>query len=497
MGGRVEPVKGMPDIFQEQAWLMKQLTELLADTAESYGCEEIRTPILERAELFKRTVGESSDIVGKEMYSFADKKGQKLVLRPEGTAAVVRALLSNGFDLRNRRLHRFWYAGPMFRYEKPQKGRRRQFHQFGIEIFGMDTFSACSECIAILWHCVDRVYARRSSVRRPVLHINHLGDAKARERYSEELRQWMRQVWDDLDEDSRNRIEINPLRIWDSKVAKTQQLLKDAPKLYDFLDGSAKEELANLERFARSFRGLEVKVNHSLVRGLDYYEGLVFEWVSDSLGAQDSLCGGGGYSSLVEELGGPETKACGFALGLDRLCLDILECGGEWLSETHAHWSPSSLELGFADGFSLFLRALIAETLKKLTKEAHSGLEPKSVKPTGFKHLRWYEANIRPRYITGDKIDSYKNGCEVDWVGLGRHDSDLVIRFPKICRTQRSRPGVILELVKFEAGKDLEIFVKKKDLGHQTLGIYQGIDQDQQVKEWIRRGLESIRRLES
>ena len=391
MGNKVAPVKGMPDILPNQARGMRLLTEILAKIAESYGYQEIQTPILERAELFKRSVGESSDIVGKEMYSFADKKGQELVLRPEGTAAVVRAVISNGLDLRGNHLFkkgvRFWYAGPMFRYERPQQGRKRQFHQFGVEAFSVDTLSACCEYMAILWRCFDRVYDENAS--RPVLHINHLGDAQAREEYRHELRDWMRSVEYELDEDSRNRIEINPLRIWDSKVAKTQQLLEDAPKLYDFLNESARKELDDLKNFASSFEKLKVEINPNLVRGLDYYEGLVFEWVSDSLGAQDSVCGGGCYSSLIEQLGGPKTKACGFALGLDRLCLDIFrsERDHERL-ETDDSLFPM-LCLNFTDDNSSLVWHLVEETLRRLEIQFFKKLVTKSEIPKGLKRFQW------------------------------------------------------------------------------------------------------------
>ena len=306
----------MHDVLPEQSAHWQYLENTIKSVVQSYGYRELRVPIVEKTELFKRTIGEVTDIVEKEMYTFEDRNGESLTLRPEGTAGVVRSGVEQGF-LYNQ-VQRLWYIGPMFRHERPQKGRYRQFHQLGVEAFGMAGPDIDAELIFIshrLWKQLGLTGLR--------LEINSLGTAEARARYKDILVDYLKRHEGDLDEDSKRRLGSNPLRILDSKNPAMQAMIEAAPKLADYLDEASEQHFAGLCALLDA-AGIEYRVNQRLVRGLDYYSQTVFEWVTDQLGAQGTVCAGGRYDGLVEQLGGKANTAIGFAMGLERL-LALLE----------------------------------------------------------------------------------------------------------------------------------------------------------------------------
>lgn len=305
-------LRGMRDSLPSDASRLTSIETTFKSVFRKFSYEEVRVPILESKALFNRGLGESSDAVGKEMYCFVDRDGKELALRPEGTASVVRALIQNDLCYNDR--PRLWYEGPMFRHERPQAGRYRQFQQVGVEAFGFSEPAIDVEIIQM----GTEVFQQLGLSSLVTLKINSIGSAESRAQYRERLIQALSPVAADLDEDSRRRLQTNPLRILDSKVPTTRDLLKEAPLLRDSLSDAAKERfdllLEQLER-------LEIKfsVDPNLVRGFDYYTDTVFEWVTDRLGAQDAVCAGGRYDGLVELLGGTSTPAIGFAAGIDRI----------------------------------------------------------------------------------------------------------------------------------------------------------------------------------
>lgn len=316
MLNKISSVKGMVDILPDRTPLWQYVEATVAELLNSYGYREIRFPLLEQTELFKRGIGEVTDIVEKEMYTFEDRNGLSLTLRPEGTASCVRACEEHG--LLYNQTQKLWYWGPMFRYEKPQKGRQRQFHQFGVEAFGMvgpDIDAELMMLSAQLW----KVLGIDRSVN---LQINNLGTAEARAHYKSDLVSYLSAYAEQLDEDSRRRLHSNPLRILDSKVEQTQALLAEAPSMLDYLNSDSQEHFTQLRRLLDA-AGIEYQVNPRLVRGLDYYSDTVFEWVTTDLGAQGTVCAGGRYDGLVAQLGGRSTPAVGWGMGIERLVLLI------------------------------------------------------------------------------------------------------------------------------------------------------------------------------
>ncbi|OJT00266.1 histidine--tRNA ligase [Marinobacter nauticus] len=304
----------MNDILPEQTPVWQYVESTVRQVLGQYGYQEIRMPVVEQTELFKRSIGEVTDIVEKEMYTFDDRNGDSLTLRPEGTAGCVRAAEEHGLLFNQTR--RLWYTGPMFRHERPQKGRYRQFHQIGVECFGMDGPDIDAELLILtarLWQALGLAGHTR-------LEINSIGTSEARKVYRQALVDYLDQYRDQLDDDSKRRLTTNPLRILDSKDAGTRKILDGAPSLDDYLDD---ESRAHFEQLKGLLDAADVKysVNPALVRGLDYYGKTVFEWITDSLGAQGTVCAGGRYDGLVEQLGGKPTKAVGFAMGLERLIL--------------------------------------------------------------------------------------------------------------------------------------------------------------------------------
>ena len=310
-GDNVRSVRGMNDLLPPQTARWQRVEAVLREVAGRYGYQEIRTPVIEHSDLFYRSIGEQTDIVEKEMYTFTDNNGDSLTLRPEATASCVRA--GNEHGLLHNQTQRFWYTGPMFRHERPQKGRYRQFHQFGVEALGWPGPDIDAEIIALgerLW--------RTLGISGVSLEINTLGSASARAAFRDALRDYLVAHVDALDSDSQRRLQRNPLRILDSKDKGTQATLVGAPDLMDFLSDPELAEFSRLQDLLIAAK-IDFKVNSRLVRGLDYYTGVVFEWVTDQLGAQSAVCAGGRYDTLVEQLGGTPTPAAGFACGLERL----------------------------------------------------------------------------------------------------------------------------------------------------------------------------------
>ena len=315
MAKNIQSVRGMRDILPTQSASWQFIENTARNLFNSYGYQELRTPIVEPTGLFKRAIGDATDIVEKEMYTFDDRNGDSLTLRPEGTAGCVRAALQHG--LLHNQQQRIWYTGPMFRHERPQKGRYRQFYQAGIETYGISGPDIDAEIIAIaarLWKMLGL-----NNVR---LEINSLGSDSARQKYREILINYFQQHQDQLDEDSKRRLHKNPLRILDTKNPAMKELVSNAPDLLDYLDEESKTHFDGLKTRLDNM-GIGYQVNSRLVRGIDYYNRTVFEWITEDLGAQGTICAGGRYDGLVKQLGGRDTSACGFGIGLDRLQLLI------------------------------------------------------------------------------------------------------------------------------------------------------------------------------
>jgi histidyl-tRNA synthetase len=317
---QIQPVRGMNDVLPTEIGAWQHLEQVGRAVFEAYGYQEVRVPIVEHTQLFQRSIGEYTDIVEREMYTFQDTGGDSLTLRPEATAGIARAAISNGL-LRGAR-HKFWCLGPMFRHERPQRGRYRQFYQFDLEALGFAGPDVDIELIALsarLW--------RALGITRVRLMINSLGTPAERERYRERLQQYFRAHESALDEDSRRRLDGNPLRILDSKQPAMRGLIEGAPLLTEHLDEESRAHFAAL-RAGLDAVGVAYEVNPRLVRGLDYYSRTVFEWVTDALGAQDAVCSGGRYDGLITQLGGEATPAIGFAMGIERVVELLNQAGG-------------------------------------------------------------------------------------------------------------------------------------------------------------------------
>ena len=313
---KIQSIRGMHDTLPGESRLWQFVEETAKSVFDSFGYQQIRTPVMEQSALFQRAIGEVTDIVEKEMYSFDDRNGDNLTLRPEGTAGVVRACIEHGL-LHNQR-QRLWYQGAMFRHERPQKGRYRQFHQMGVEAFGMRGPDIDLEILlmtARLW--------RQLGVDGAELQLNTLGTPQERAIYRQHLVDYLSQHRDSLDEESKRRLSSNPMRVLDSKNPEVQQVVSDAPLLMEYLGDASRR---HFEQICEGLQeaGIDYSVNPRLVRGLDYYVLTVFEWVSDRLGAQGTICAGGRYDGLVEQLGGKPTPAIGFGMGLERI-ISLLE----------------------------------------------------------------------------------------------------------------------------------------------------------------------------
>ena len=318
MAKTIQAIRGMNDYLPTETPLWQWVENKVRSVLSAYGYAEIRMPIVESTPLFARAIGEVTDVVEKEMFTFDDRDEESLTLRPEGTAGCVRAGIEHGL-LYNQE-QRLWYMGPMFRYERPQKGRYRQFHQVGVEIFGIPDPEIDAELIAL----TARLWKDLGIFDHVTLQLNSIGSLEARKNYRQALVDFLQNHIDILDEDSKRRLTTNPLRILDSKDQRVQEVLNDAPKLHDYLDDDSREHFAQLCALLDSL-GIQYEINQKLVRGLDYYNKTVFEWVTSALGAQGTVCGGGRYDGLVEQLGGHATSGVGFAMGLERLVLLVQE----------------------------------------------------------------------------------------------------------------------------------------------------------------------------
>ncbi|EIO4563086.1 histidine--tRNA ligase [Vibrio parahaemolyticus] len=314
MAKTIQAIRGMNDCLPTQSPLWQKLENTVKNVISAYGYNEVRMPIVEETNLFSRAVGEETDVVSKEMYTFDDRNGDSLTLRPEGTAGCVRSCIQN--SLINRDEQRLWYMGPMFRHERPQKGRYRQFHQCGVEVFGLNGPDVDSELIMM----TARLWRELGIDKHVRLELNSIGSQEDRADYRTALVAFLEQHIDVLDEDCKRRMHTNPLRVLDTKNPDIQAILGDAPRLSEYLGEESKAHFAGLCELLDA-AGIEYTVNERLVRGLDYYNRTVFEWITESLGAQGTVCGGGRYDGLVEQLGGKPTPAVGFAMGLERLVL--------------------------------------------------------------------------------------------------------------------------------------------------------------------------------
>ena len=328
MATKIQSVRGMNDYLPADTAVWQRIENTLKRILTSYGISEIRTPIVEHTPLFQRAIGEVTDVVEKEMYSFQDREENvSLTLRPEGTAGCVRAGIEKGL-LYNQE-QRLWYIGPMFRHERPQKGRYRQFHQLGAEIFGLSGPDIDAELIMM----TARWWRELGIAEHVTLELNSIGSLQARANYREALVAFLEQHKDKLDEDCKRRMYTNPLRVLDSKDKVVQGLLNDAPALFDYLDEESKTHFDGLCAILDA-AGIQYRINQRLVRGLDYYNRTVFEWVTTALGSQGTVCAGGRYDGLVEQLGGHNTPAVGFAMGLERMVLLVQAVNPDFVSET-------------------------------------------------------------------------------------------------------------------------------------------------------------------
>ena len=361
MAKTIQAIRGMNDCLPEVSGTWQKVESVLRQVVANYGYQEIRTPIVESTDLFKRSIGEVTDIVEKEMYTFEDRNGDSLTLRPEGTASCVRA--GNEHGLLYNQQQRLWYMGPMFRHERPQKGRYRQFHQFGVETYGIDGPDIDLEVILLS----ARLWKAFGIEKHVTLQVNSLGSNEARQAYRDTLKARA----DKLDEESLRRLETNPLRVLDSKNPDVQAAIADAPSLLDHLDEASKAHFDVLcERLTQA--GIHFEVNPRLVRGLDYYNRTVFEWVTESLGAQGTVCAGGRYDGLVEQLGGKATPAVGFAMGIERLVL-LLTTLNEDAQETSAADVYVTAMGDEAQGYAVQVAEHLRDTLPHVRVMMHCG----------------------------------------------------------------------------------------------------------------------------
>lgn len=355
MAQLIQAVRGMNDILPPETALWLHAETIFRRMLQGHGYKQIRFPILEKTELFKRSIGEVTDIVEKEMYTFLDRNDESLTLRPEGTACCVRAGLEHG--LLYNQVQRLWYRGPFFRYERPQKGRYRQFHQCSAEVFGLEGPDIDADLIVMSASIIEKLGIKPFAK----LQLNSLGTVESRAAYRKRLVQYFKDHKHDLDEDSVNRLDRNPLRILDSKNPAIKNLIEKAPKLLDHLDETSLKHFEKLQEYLMHV-GVQFEVNPYLVRGLDYYTKTVFEWVTEQLGAQGTLCAGGRYDGLVEQLGGKPTPAIGFSFGMERTILLMQQNSHNYKIESHLHaYVVTDSDASFIHGLKLtnYLRSKV------------------------------------------------------------------------------------------------------------------------------------------
>jgi histidyl-tRNA synthetase len=363
---KIQAIRGMNDVLPDQSAQWQYLEGIARQLLAAHAYREIRFPVLEQTQLFKRSIGEVTDIVEKEMYTFLDRNGDSLTLRPEGTACCVRAAEQHG--LLYNQTQKLWYMGPMYRHERPQKGRYRQFYQLGVETFGMAGHDIEAE---LLLMCA-KLWKQLGVAQHLQLELNNLGSSEDRARFGRELRDWLLPKREQLDADSQRRLDSNVLRILDSKVPETQALLAGAPRLDQYISEAPRQDFARLLQTLDE-AGIQYTINPALVRGLDYYNGLVFEWTTDKLGSQATVCAGGRYDTLSRQLGGTDTPAVGFAMGLERLLL-LIEAAGAFPSELTRQVDVYVAVVG--EGVrtqALLLAAALREALPSLRVLTHCG----------------------------------------------------------------------------------------------------------------------------
>ena len=362
---KIQPITGMKDLLPNESPIWQYIEATAASIFKHYGYDEIRFPLLEETTLFKRSIGEVTDIVEKEMYTFDDRNGDSMTMRPEGTASCVRACESNG--LLYNQIQRLWYMGPMFRYEKPQKGRFRQFHQIGVEVFGLEGPDIDAELLLM----TARLWKTLGISEALTLEINSIGTVESRIAYRQSLVDYLMPYQQQLDTDSQRRLTTNPLRILDSKNSNTQRLLVDAPRLDEFIDEQSRTHFHMLLSTLDN-AGLDYTINPQLVRGLDYYSNTVFEWVTDKLGSQGGVCAGGRYDGLVSKLGGKPTPAVGFAMGVERLVLllDAMQAVPCTIKHTPAIYIVIAEG---AESYGLHIAEQLRDALPELAVVTHCG----------------------------------------------------------------------------------------------------------------------------
>ena len=350
MSDQIKSVRGMPAILPGEVKKWQFVEAVAKNVLHAYSYNEIRTPVVERSELFQRTIGENTDIVAKEMYTFIDRNDQSLSLRPEATAGIIRAGIDQGFFY--NQTQKLWSIGPMYRYERPQKGRYRQFHQINMEAFGFPGPDIDFEMILL----TGRIW-KALNLSPLQLELNSLGSPESRKEYKRQLQDYFHDHQKELDEDSLRRLDRNPLRILDSKNPDLQEIIESAPKMVDFLDQESNEHFEELMAMLQD-HAIEYSLNTRLVRGLDYYTRTVFEWTTDQLGAQATVCGGGRYDALVAELGGKSTSAIGCAIGLERL-IELVDVSGQ-----NEQNNPSKIYIVAVGSKAEGERFLLAEELR-------------------------------------------------------------------------------------------------------------------------------------
>ena len=404
MAVKYQRVRGMRDILPGESERWREVEDTGTNVLGRYGYQELRIPLIEATELFTRGVGEATDLVEKEMYTFDDRRGKSLSLRPEGTAGCVRACIENG--LLHNRTPKLWYYGPMFRYERPQKGRTRQHTQVGAEVFGVSSPAVDAELLTML----ARVFRELGVAGAVALELNSLGSGASRDRYRQALVDYLAPYRDDLDGDSRRRLTTNPLRILDSKVAATREIVAEAPAPVDYLDTSSQQHFDGLRRLLDQ-ASVPYRVNPHLVRGLDYYTDTVFEWVTESLGAQGAVCSGGRYDGLVETLGHRPTPGAGFGMGLERVVLLHESC-------TERRYSQADVYLVVVDTEHAPQVASVAERLRDATplrvlQHIGGGGLGSQLRQADRSGARW-------AVIVGDD-EVAQNRVSLKWLREGRH----------------------------------------------------------------------------
>ncbi len=367
----IKRLRGTKDLFGDEACRWEHIEELFRNTFQRFGFAPMRTPILEETLLFKRSVGEVTDIVQKEMYSFVDRSGQDVSMRPEGTAPIVRAYIENNLQHASS-VQKLYYAGPMFRAERPQAGRLRQFHQIGAEVIGTDSIYSDVEIIEAL---AD--FLKVCGISDFGLEMNSLGDGENRKKYALSLREYFEQYKNDLSDDAKNKLDKNVFRLLDSKEKAIQQIIQDAPRIIDYISTEARNKFETIVSLLERI-GVPVKVNHRIVRGLDYYTDIVFELKHTALGAQDALAAGGRYDGLVAQLGGPAVPATGFALGLERLMI-VLDALNKNDDVTNEHCLPAVMVIAMGDN-NREAAYVLTSNIRRVGIHAELELDNRSIK---------------------------------------------------------------------------------------------------------------------